>query len=192
MDLQGFKHFFVWMPPLPNPFWERLWETSVQTERPAGTHLYREGRVSQSFWLVEKGLARYYYLSPQSQKETTAWFDAEGSIAGSVYSLTTQQPAKESLQLLEDSLLCEIPVGALAALGKTFPAAETFKLKIIEHYFFGLEERLKLFQACSAQERYAQLLAGAPHLLQRVPLYHIASFLGIAPETLSRIRAGIS
>lgn len=154
---------------------------------PKHFQLLNLGDQGAKFWILEKGIARYTYL--QQEQEIIGWFDMEGDIVGSVYSLLGLGGAREKIQLVEDADLIEIQ---LEDLQKDDAYFQHFKLNVMSHYFIEMENRLKFFQALDGKGRYLYLLENKPQLLQRVPLNMIASFIGLTPESLSRIRGSIS
>ncbi|WP_194778356.1 Crp/Fnr family transcriptional regulator [Pararhodonellum marinum] len=154
---------------------------------PKNFQLVQKGERCQKCWIIEKGIARYMYL--QEEQELTGWFDLEGDIVGSVYSLLGLGGAREKIQLVEDAELIEIQ---LVDIQKDDAYFQNFKMNVMSHYFIEMENRLKLFQSLDGKGRYLYLLENKPQLLQRVPLHMIASFLGLTPESLSRIRSAIS
>ena len=128
----------------------------------------------------------YYTLDG---KEITHWFGFENDFVTSFHSFTTQEPAVENLQLLEGSILWSISKDTLTELFNRFHDIERLVRIAYEKYYIRLEERYVNAQFKTAAERYHQLLQEAPHIPERVPLGHIASYLGISQETLSRIRS---
>ncbi len=154
---------------------------------PKNFQLVRMEEQCHVFWIIEKGIARYIYQ--EGERELTGWFDMEGDIVGSVYCLLGIGGARENIQLLEDSELIEIQLTDLRQDEAFF---QNFKMKVLAHYFIEMENRLKFFQALDGKGRYLYILENKPQLLQRVPLHLIATFLGLTPESLSRIRSSIS
>lgn len=153
---------------------------------PKGFTLIASGSRSPELFFVEKGLLRGFYML--DGKEITNWFGAEGEFATCFYSFITQQPSVETLQVLEDSELVRIPFKTLQKLYVDFPETERVGRLLIEDYYVRLDERLLAIQFKSARERYDALFAKRPSLFQRANLGHIASYLGMTQETLSRIR----
>ncbi|MFN4000407.1 Crp/Fnr family transcriptional regulator [Algoriphagus sp.] len=154
---------------------------------PKNFQLVRMEEQCEVFWILEKGIARYIYQ--EGERELTGWFDMEGDIVGSVYSLLGFGGAREKIQLVEDSDLIEIQLSDLLQDDVFY---QSFKMNVLSHYFIEMESRLKFFQALDGKGRYLHILENKPQLLQRVPLNLIASFLGLTPESLSRIRNSIS
>ncbi|MEK6480527.1 hypothetical protein WJR50_23490 [Catalinimonas sp. 4WD22] len=132
-------------------------------------------------------MVRYCYTF--QDEEVTAWFDMEGDVVGSVYSLAGLGPSRETIQLLEDAVLIEI---SLDLIQKEIHDFAALKADLLQYYFLQLENRLKFFQNLDGKARYLSLLSERPELVQRVPQYLLASFLGLKPESLSRIRGSIS
>jgi CRP-like cAMP-binding protein len=149
--------------------------------------LQKEGQLATNLWLVRRGLIRYFYF--HQDKEYSGWFDIEGDVIGSIYSVVGMGPAQETIQLLEDSELIEIALDVVQSSPIAFNA---FKAEILQHYFLALESRIKFFQCLEGKERYQYLLEQQPQLVQRVPLKLLSSFIGLTPESLSRIRRTIT
>jgi len=140
-------------------------------------------------YFIEKGCVRGYYNL--DGKEVTYWFGFEHSFVTSFYSFISRKPAFENIQLIEDCRVLAISYDDLQKLYDKYPEIERLVRIINENYYVRLEERFVAAQFKSAKERYAGLLDFSPHILQRMPLGHIASYLGISQETLSRIRGKI-
>ena len=113
----------------------------------------------------------------------------EKDFVTSFHSFITESPAVENIQLLEGCILWAISRETLTALYRQFHEIETLVRISYEKYYIRLEERYVNAQFKTATERYENLLQDTAHILERVPLGHIASYLGISQETLSRIRS---
>ena len=151
------------------------------------TFLIEEGKICRQLYFLEQGCIRGYYLS--DGKEITHWFGFENDFVTSFHSFSTQQPATEHIQLLEGALLWSISREKLLQLCERHHDIERLLRMAYEKYYIRLEERFVKSQFRTAAERYALLLEQAPHIIERVPLGHIASYLGLSQETLSRVRA---
>ena len=149
-------------------------------------YLLREGQVCRHLYFLESGALRGYYNL--EGKEVTHWFGFENDFITSFHSFITQQPAVENIQLLEGSVLWKISKEKLTELLNHYQEIERLVRIVYEKYYIRLEERFVNAQFKSARERYEQLLQQTPHIIERVPLGSIASYLGISQETLSRIR----
>jgi CRP-like cAMP-binding protein len=149
--------------------------------------LLRAGQVCRHIYVVEQGLVRNVVLVDGTEITTSFTF-AQGFTA-SLQSQTRQQPSAESIQALAPTLVYQIDYEHLTRLRKQYPILADLDTLLLETYAMALEERLFAFQTQTAKQRYNQLLEREPHLLQSVPLTHIASYLGINLGSLSRIRA---
>ena len=158
-------------------------------EYPKGHYLYRQGENCQHIFFIEKGLARVYYIT-ESGKEITQWFFAERNFLTAVDSFYHHKPTQVYCELLEDSVIYSLRYSEMETMLNenhnmarlAFHAVYELAKKLAE-YIIGMR-----FQ--SAEERYNALMKEYPGIFQRAKLGHIASFLGITQETLSRIRAG--
>lgn len=151
--------------------------------------LVTHGNRCRHLYFLQQGALRGYYTL--EGKEITHWFGFENDFVTSFHSFITGQPAVESIQLLQGSILWNISREKLNELLDRFPEIERLVRIIYENYYIRLEERFINSQFKSASERYQNLLEQAPHIVERVPLGYIASYLGISQETLSRIRSRI-
>jgi CRP-like cAMP-binding protein len=118
----------------------------------------------------------------------TESFSFENNIIARVESLFTGKPSTKAIQVLEDTELVAINSAKLFELYDAFPEIERLFRKIFEAGYLETVHRIEGIQFHTAKERYNTLLQEAPDLLKRVPLKHIASYLGITQVSLSRIR----
>jgi CRP-like cAMP-binding protein len=150
-------------------------------------YLHQEGRVCSHLYYLEKGCLRGYYNI--DGKELTYWFGFENDFVGSFYSFISRKPSFENVQCLEDCTLWGIAYEQLQNLYNKYPEIERLGRLTSERYYVMLDERFLNSQYKTAKERYEDLVKNAPHILQRASLGHVASYLGISQETLSRIRS---
>jgi CRP-like cAMP-binding protein len=150
-------------------------------------YLLQEGQVCRYLYFLEKGAIRGYYNL--DGKEITHWFGFEKDFVTSFHSFITQQPAVENIQLLEGCILWCISKETLTGLFNQYHEIERLVRIAYEKYYIRLEERFVNAQFKTAAELYENLLQQTPHIIERVPLGYIASYLGISQETLSRIRS---
>lgn len=152
-----------------------------------GQYIIRSGERCNDIYFIESGLLRGFYFN--EDKEITNWLALDGEFATSFYSFITRVPAAECIEALENCELVQLPYASLQQLYANFPETERIGRLLTESYYIRLEGRLLGLQFTTARERYEQLMEHNAALLQRAPLGHIASYLGITQETLSRIRA---
>ncbi len=150
-------------------------------------YLLTEGKTCRHLFFLQQGALRGFYNL--DGKEITHWFGFEKDFVTSFHSFTTQEPAVENIQLLEGSILWAISKDTLTGLFNRYHEIERLVRIAYEKYYIRLEERFVNAQFKTATERYESLLLQTPHIIERVPLGHIASYLGISQETLSRIRS---
>lgn len=148
--------------------------------------LLKEGKVCKHLYFLESGLLRGFYNI--DGKEITHWFGFENDFVTSFHSFITGEPAVENIQFLEGSIVWEITKENLEKLLNEFHEIERLVRIAYEKYYIRLEERFVNAHFNTATERYNKLVEKAPHIINRVQLGHIASYLGISQETLSRIR----
>ncbi|MFT3679619.1 MAG: Crp/Fnr family transcriptional regulator [Ferruginibacter sp.] len=150
-------------------------------------YLLTEGQVCRHLYFLEKGALRGYYNL--DGKEVTHWFGFENDFVTSFHSFITGEAAVENLQLMEGSILWRISKDKLQELLNRHHEIERLLRMAYEKYYIRLEERFVNAHFKTAKERYEDLLLQAPHIIERIPLGCIASYLGISQETLSRIRS---
>lgn len=152
-----------------------------------GSFLITEGKICQHVYFLETGCLRGYYNL--DDREITYWFAFENSFVTSLLSFVTRKPGMENVQMLENGKLWAITHDDLQTLYKKHSDINTLGRIMNERYYVMLEERFVSNHFREARDRYENLMTQAPHILQRVSLGHVASYLGMTLETLSRIRS---
>lgn len=173
--------------PLPTSSLEKMVALAAYVELPRGTVLFRDDQLAQHIYLLQHGLARAY--ARREDREVTFWFSGEGAVLVSIRGYIKQAMSYETIDLLEDSGLFQFDMHALQQLYRTDVHLANRGRVMVERVWQQTEQQLIARQFRTAEERYAELLEHHPHLLQRVALGHIASYLGITQVTLSRVRA---
>jgi len=154
---------------------------------PKNQVLIKEGQVCNKLYFVEQGLGRSYYLKKDG-KEVTQWFFGVGDFMSSADSFFKQSPSFYYLEILEDSILYSISHEKLDLLLAKYHKMEKFIRLLSTEMFSKFVHKLNAIQFQTARERYDYMIADFPDIAHRVPLSHIASYLGMTQETLSRIR----
>lgn len=154
-----------------------------------GHILLQADKVETNIYFIRKGIARAY--AKRDDNEVTFWFGKEGDTVLSMKSYVANQKGYEDIELLEDCDLYELKSEELQKLFEDDIHIANWGRKFAEKELVKTEERLISRQFRTATERYTELLTHYPHLIQRVQLGHIASYLGISQVSLSRIRAEI-
>ena len=152
----------------------------------AGEHFLEEGKVCRHVGFINHGLVRYY-VNDEGQ-EKTIYFNQEGEFICYYPSFLPQKPSIVSIQALEDTELAVISYDGLQTLYARVSGGERFGRLAIEQVFLTSGEQLRSLYTDPPTARYLQFVAAYPGLVQRLPQYYIASYVGIKPQSLSRIR----
>lgn len=153
---------------------------------PKGAVLLKEGQVCRTGYFIIEGLVRAYRLIDGDERTTD--FYEEGSAVISLQSYLNGTPADHRLECLEDTTLTVLTKENETELLRRYPPFADLCRMGIEQEFGAAQQRAASYMTSTAEERYLQLLDERPGLVQRVPQYQLASYLGIKPESLSRIR----
>jgi CRP-like cAMP-binding protein len=140
---------------------------------------------------VEKGALRSYTIDEKGN-EHIVQFAIEGWWTSDMYSFITGEPSVYNIDVLEDSELLLLSNPSQEELLQKVPKFEKYQRLLVQAAYIALQRRLVLSLSQTAEEKYTRLLNTYPDIIQRVPQHMVASYLGITPETLSRIRKQIS
>lgn len=155
-----------------------------------GTVLLAEGDISRAFYFILSGCVRMYYLVDGDER--TACFYTEREFVSSYDSYTKQVPATHYFECVEDCELVVISQETAMQLLQRFPNFEVLARVMMEQELATYQKIIASFVTLRPEQRYLQLMQSNPELLQRIPQYHLATFLGVKPESLSRIRKRIN
>lgn len=161
---------------------------TIQTYK-KGEHLLREGEVSAKSYSIVSGCVRQYYLVDGEEK--TTFFYTENQSIFSPNSTLERIPAKYYLSCVEYTTLSILTLENQQEMYKRFPILESMSRMSLQEELNNYQEMLATYITTNPEERYLNLLKFRPELLNRVPQYQLASYLGVTPESLSRIRKRI-
>lgn len=153
------------------------------------SYLLRQGETCKDLVFVQKGCLRLYYL--QEDIEISVWFAFQHSSAIEIYSFISENPSNYFLQAIEDSEVLYLPKKELGKLYKSQPKMQEMMRNFWEDVILNLLERFTALQTDSAEKRYRDLLK-KPAYLDAIPQKYLASFIGVTPTSLSRIRKNIT
>jgi CRP-like cAMP-binding protein len=152
---------------------------------PKNTLLLKEGQTSNECFFVFSGCIRSYYHE-DGEEFTTGFYTQGQSATPPCYGKKT--PSKLNYECLEDTIATVGTPGLEADMYLKYPQLESFSRKLYDIMISNYQEELVDYKHSSPEQRYLRLLETRPDLFQRVPLHQIASYLGMTPESLSRIR----
>ena len=153
-----------------------------------GEIVLQEGRVCRAVYFVEQGYLRTYY-NKEDGSVVNLNFTFEGEFTSNLKSAIGREPSKMAIEAGEDTFLWIFDLDKLSPEIKSQPSVNLFIRRTAMQMLLASEARGNLLKIYTPAERYHYLEQHMPHVLQRVPLSHLASFLGVSRETLSRIRA---
>lgn len=152
-----------------------------------GTVLLRQGDIPAKCYFVLRGLVRQYFVDMDGNENTVNFF-AEKQTAAVFAGRQSVEPSRYSLQCLEDSVLLVGSLGDDGGLLARYPFLDKMLMAMLEDMMAGSQESYANALSTSPEERYLALLGQRPELIRRVPQYQLASYLGIKPESLSRLK----
>jgi CRP-like cAMP-binding protein len=184
-----FVNYFSRISPLSEAESNAIAENMCVKTFKKGDFLLREGQLSIDTYFILEGLIREYIVVDGEEK-TTNFFTEEQWVI-SLNNFSSQSPATNNLVCVEDTTVSIGNEQQAQAMFKKFPRFETISRAIVEADFAEQKKLLTSYLTDSPEERYLKLLKSRPALFQRIPQYQLASYIGVKPESLSRIRKRI-
>lgn len=172
--------------------WESLEKELTLRTVPKKQYLVKQGQTAKELYFLLEGSARLYYEKDGDEK--TTYFFFENNLVGDYLGCLAGQPSTMSIQALEDCKLIAFKYETLTTLYEQFPVYQIFGRKLAEYLFMGLDMRLAELLTLTPEERYLKFISTSikRKILERIPQQYIASYLGITPVSLSRIRRRIA
>lgn len=186
--MKDLYNFLNTISPIQENTWNEVKKVFTDHSLKKGEFFLKEGEVAKKFGFLKQGVVRAFYRNNEGVEYNKHFFTKNNMIGG-YSSLVTQLPSSINQQALTD---CDLLVGnhrKLTDLLDKHQDLERLLRKIAEHYFVDKEKREVEIVLLEANKRYAIFQTEYPQLEQLIPQYHIASYLGITPTQLSRIRA---
>lgn len=179
------RQFISQYTPVSEQDWLAISGCLLRREMKRESLLLEEGKTCKHLYFLEKGLLRFFVW--KDGLDITKYFTDIPYVFTSQKSFNQQVPAQESIETLEDSIIWQMTYEDAQHLLE-LKSWSTFIRLLIQEVQTYTEEILEALQTQTAEQRYKLLLQQDADLVQRVPLKHLASYLGIAPQSLSRIR----
>ncbi|RZJ70562.1 Crp/Fnr family transcriptional regulator [Flavobacterium sp.] len=167
------------------PFWQKR-------KIAKGDFFNRQNIVCKDLGIVVSGLFRIFYYDGDSDQEKNIFFFSEKQFIVSFRSFVFQYPCAYYIEALEDSEILFLTYSDLHQLYESHKSWEKFGRILAEHFFNQSQGRTEEFLFLTHEQRYLNLLKQHPNIAQRVPSFHLASFLGIKNQSLSRIKKRIA
>lgn len=161
-------------------------DNTIVKEFKKGTLLLKEGQIAKNCYSVLKGCIREYYIVNGDEK-TTAFF-TEGHAVTSFTSYTSQSPSNHYLICSEDSTLTVSNQSLEKKMCDRLPRLESIIRTEVEKNTGKSQDDFAEFRISSPEQRYLKLIETRPNLINRIPQHQIASYIGVTPESLSRLR----
>ena len=152
-----------------------------------GTIILKEGEQCQSIIYIHRGLLRQFYF--KNGKEVTEYLAVDGDIVMCIESLFKEEPSYLQVETLENTILYELPKQRLEQVALHNVNIQILYRKILEESLIISQVHADLLRFETAENRYRRMTRQMPQVVLRAPLVHIASYLQMTPETLSRVRA---
>lgn len=155
-----------------------------------GKLLLKTGQVCEHIYFITKGAVRGFIK--EGKKDITTWITVENEVVSSIYAIDSRTPAMENMQAIENCELIALTYDDFQNLYIEFPEFNIVARKVLQKYYQDAEGRAFIARLTKAENKYRLFIMRYGHLVNRIPLKYIASFLGVTLETLSRVRKKLS
>lgn len=186
---QSFRQYIEAKIPLEEEEWQAIQAPFKLKTLKAQEYLLKEGQICSHLFFLKAGLLRFFNW--KNGEDKTKFFTFAPKLLTSLDSFSNRKPAQENIQALEDCQILQADYLPLNSLYNQVPAWTQFINAVIRDAQLYSERLILDLQTETAESRYRDILEQSPQMVQRIPLKYLASYLGIAPESLSRIRRRI-
>jgi CRP-like cAMP-binding protein len=187
--MEEFKNFIERYTEISSEDWKLVSACFEKQAVQKDEIILHKGKVCKYLYFLKSGLLRFYIS--KDGNEIIKYFTVAPYCFTSQVSFANEKPASENIQAIEDSILWRCPMRQAFDL-LSLNSWNTFVRKLIQEVQYYTDEILQEVQIETAEARYQRLINENPRLIQRIPLKYLASYLGIAPQSLSRIRKKIA
>ena len=189
--LQRVWEYFNSFAPFTKEEFDKVAQLSKTEYLKKGELVYEQGSIPEFGGMILEGCMRSFHTNESDNEDTTVGFKFENSCFTDLRSMFYQEPAITSLQTLEDTLVFKLDKIHYLHLFETSNSFARLMLLVMEHKYNELISETIKRKNEQAEERYLKMVGDYPRILQRVPQRYVASYLGIKPQSLSRIRKNI-
>lgn len=174
------------LPQLTDDAWADMQQHFVIKQYQKGQAIVKEGEICNDVCYINSGFVRYYQWV--DGKDVSTGFMHAGEYISAYESFLTRQPSLETLEALEDTQMICLSYNVVQDMYRNYPIFQEFGRKMAEKLFIWACQRKNALLLLTPEQRYERLIEHGSPLLQKVPQYMLASYIGITPEHLSRIR----
>ena len=191
MDVASLYEHFTALGPMSKKTFDAF--LALGEERRLAKHAFwsRPGEPVRAFAVVLEGLVRHYYVDPKGRESVKA-FRGPGELSAPYAEIILKKPSRTFIQALAPTRLLSFDVERFEALAGHSLEVSRLARRFVELHFVGKEQREYEFLQLSAEERYRKFCAEQPQHLNQIPQHQVASYIGITPVALSRIRARVA
>lgn len=191
IESENFRNYLINKGGLTLPEFDQLTST-LQSKKVSKGHMFlREGEVCQHSFFVENGLLRSFTVD-ESGKEHIIQFAPENWFVSDRSSIFFNEPSDLFIEAIEDSTVVFINKDFMIKASELSTAFREYNERLLQNNIRHLQKRVNQLLSASAENRYLNFIQLYPDLLLKVPQWMIASYLGITPESLSRVRKDIA
>lgn len=190
--MEKIKHYLKTLVPFDDRDWELFSRKLKKVVYGRGEAILKDGDVEKTLSFLESGMVRFYLPDPDCQRELTFSFAFENSFFSGYDSFLSQTPADYCIEALTDCVMWQISFEDLNVIYNTTEVGNLIGRKVAESLYAAKMKRELALLKDSAKERYLDLLRHQPHFYKRIPLKYLASYIGVRPQSLSRIRRQIN
>jgi CRP-like cAMP-binding protein len=190
-EIQGITRFIQRIVPIPSDEIAAFCERATPKRFSRHEMFVRQGEVCEQLLFIHRGLLRYAFLTENDEHTKDFAVDTSNPFCTAFTSLMTNQPSQISIDALEETQASCWSIDYLQGLWDNSLPWQTWARRMAQGMYIRKEQREIIFLRDSALERYQRFLGEFPEVVERVPQHYVASYLGITPEALSRLRRSL-